>query len=110
MKTYTLCIHNVRMSLTTTKPKKPLGIRVTAEQHRLITEAAQREQRSVNGFVLRAALQAAEAQPAARPKRSREEIKAILQAAREAVQAANPTGRDILEEFLAERRAEAASE
>ena len=43
-------------------------------------------------------------------KRSREEIKAILSAAREAVQAANPTNRDILAEFLAERRAAADSE
>lgn len=98
------------MNAAATAVKKPLGVRATAEEHELIKEAAQREHRSVNSFVLRAALQAAKAQPAARPKRSREEIKAILQAAREAVQAANPTGRDILEEFLAERRAEAASE
>jgi hypothetical protein len=44
------------------------------------------------------------------PKRSREEMKAIFRAAREEVQAANPANRDILAEFLAERRAEAASE
>ncbi len=104
------CIHNEYMGLDTLAPKKPLGVRATAKEHELIKEAAQREHRSVNSFVLRAALQAAKAQPAARPKRSREEIKAILQAAREAVQAANPAGRDILEEFLSERRAEAASE
>ncbi len=90
--------------------KKPLGIRATAKEHDLIKEAALREHRSVNSFVLRAALQAAKAQPAVKPKRSRKEIKDILRAAREAVQAANPTGRDILADFLAERRAEAASE
>jgi hypothetical protein len=90
--------------------RKPLGVRATPEEHELITQAAQREHRSVNSFVLRAALQAAEAQQPAKPKRSREEIRAILQAAREEVQAANPTNRDILEEFLAERRAEAARE
>jgi hypothetical protein len=45
-----------------------------------------------------------------RRKHTREEILAIFRAAREEVQAANPENRDILEEFLAERRAEAASE
>jgi hypothetical protein len=90
--------------------RKPLGIRATPEEHEVITQAAQREHRSVNSFVLRAALQAAEMQRPAKPKRSREEIKAILQAAREEVQAANPTNRDILEEFLSERRAEAERE
>jgi hypothetical protein len=65
----------------------------------------------VNSFVLRAALQAAGAPGySAKPKRSREEVRAILKAAREAVQAAVPEGRDILEEFLVERRAEAARE
>jgi hypothetical protein len=95
---------------SSTAVRKPLGVRATPEEHELITQAAEREHRSVNSFVLRAALQAAELQRPVKPKRSREEIKAILQAAREAVQTANPSGRDILEEFLAERRAEAASE
>jgi hypothetical protein len=45
-----------------------------------------------------------------RRKHTREEMLAIFRAAREEVQAANPEGRDILAEFLAERRAEAASE
>jgi len=90
--------------------RKPLGVRATPAEHELITRAAQREHRSVNSFVLRAALQAAGGQQPTKVKRSREEIKAILRAAREAVQAANPTNRDILAEFLAERRAEADSE
>jgi hypothetical protein len=89
--------------------RKPLGVRATPEQHRLLTEAAAREHRSVSSFVLTAALNAAQSQPA-KPRKSREEIQAILRAAREAVQEANPTNRDILEEFLAERRAEAARE
>ena len=42
--------------------------------------------------------------------RSKEEILAIFRAAREEVQAANPTSRDLLAEFLAERRAAAAFE
>jgi hypothetical protein len=89
--------------------RKPLGVRATPEQHRILTEAAAREHRSVSSFVLTAALNAVESRPA-KPRKSREEIKAILKAAREAVQEANPTNRDILEEFLAERRAEAERE
>jgi hypothetical protein len=51
------------------------------------------------------------ATPSARQnKRSKEEVLAIFRAAREAVRAANPTGRDLLAEFLAERRAAAANE
>jgi len=89
--------------------RKPLGVRATPDQHRVLTEAAARQNRSVSSFVLTAALEAA-GNISAKPRKSREEIKAILQAAREAVREANPTNRDILEEFLAERRAEAASE
>jgi uncharacterized protein (DUF1778 family) len=86
-----------------------LGVRATPEQHRALKEAAARQHRSVSSFVLTAALQAAESQSAA-PKRSREEILAILSAARKEVQAANPANRDLLEELLTERRAEAAGE
>jgi len=95
------------MSATATI-RKPLGIRATPEEHELITKAAQREHRSVNSFVLRAALQAAEVQTPVKPRRTREEIKAILRAAREAVQAANTTNRDLLAELVAERREAAA--
>jgi hypothetical protein len=75
----------------------------------MLTEAAAKQNRSVSSFVLTAALEAAR-DANTRPRRSREEIKAILNAAREEVRAANPTNRDILEEFLAERRAEAERE
>jgi uncharacterized protein (DUF1778 family) len=94
------------MSLSTAV-RKPLGVRATPEQHRVLTEAAARENRSVSSFVLTAALNAARSQ-AARPKRSREELLAILRAAREEVKAVNPTNRDLVEELMAERRAEAA--
>jgi hypothetical protein len=90
--------------------RKPLGIRATPEEHELITQAAHREHRSVNSFVLSASLQAAGARVEEKPRRTREEVKAILRAAREALQGANPEKRDILAEFLAERRKEAASE
>jgi hypothetical protein len=88
--------------------RKPLGIRATPEEHERITQAAQREHRSVNSFVLRAALQAAEAPSPAKPRRSREEIMAILKAAREEAQAHNPDNRDLLAELVAERREAAA--
>jgi hypothetical protein len=94
---------------SSTAARKPLGVRATPEQHRILTEAAARQNRSVSSFVLTAALDAAGNQ-AARPKRSREEIKAILNAARGEVQKVVPEGGDILEEFLAERRAQAARE
>ena len=90
--------------------RKPLGIRATPEEHERITRAAQREHRSVNSFVLRAALQAVEAQPPAKPRRSREEIMAILADFRNAVQEKVGKDRDILAEFLAERRAEAEND
>lgn len=94
---------------SSTAVRKPLGVRATPEQHRVLTEAAARENRSVSSFVLTAALNAAQSQ-AARPKRSRQEVQAILNAAREAVREVVPANRDILEEFLAERRAEAERE
>lgn len=92
----------------TTSLRKPLGVRATPEQHRLLTEAAAREHRSVNSFVLSAALQAADLQFNPRPKRSLEDIRAILRAAREEVQSHNPTNRNPLAELIVERREAAA--
>jgi len=95
-----------------TKPgpakRKPLGVRVTAEQHRILTEAAQREHRSVSSFVLQAAMHAAQAQESQNPRKSQQELKAIFEAARAKVH--YPAGRDLLEEFLVERRQEATRE
>jgi uncharacterized protein (DUF1778 family) len=88
--------------------RKPLGVRVTPEQHRILTEAAKREHRSVNSFVIQAAMQAAQGNVSAIPRKTPEQIKALLNAARAKVHI--PGDRDILEEFLAERRAEAARE
>jgi hypothetical protein len=94
------------MSSSTTL-RKPLGVRATPEEHKRITKAAKRANRSVNSFVLQAALQAAETKPVVRPRRSPEEIKAILDGFRAAVRSVVPEDRDILSEFLADRRAEA---
>jgi hypothetical protein len=90
--------------------RKPLGIRATPEERERIAMAAQREHRSVNSFVLQAALQAAETRPVAKPRRTPEEIKAILDDFRAAVRLVVPKDRDILAEFLADRRAEAERE
>lgn len=87
-----------------------MGIRVTPEQHQVLTEAAKREHRSVNSFVVQAALRAAESADPTPARKTPEQIKAILQAARAEVRAVTPPGRDLLEEFLAERRREAARE
>jgi uncharacterized protein (DUF1778 family) len=65
--------------------RKPLGVRATAEQHRILTEAAAREHRSVSSYVLSAALKAAEM-----------------------FRKSSASGRDLLEELFAERRADAA--
>lgn len=82
---------------------------MSPEEHQLIRRAAEREHRSINSFVLRAALKAAQ-EDAPKPRKSREEIMDIVAAARQAVQAANPKGRDLLAELFEERRAEAAHE
>lgn len=91
-------------------PRKPLGIRATAKEHAIITRAAAREGRSVNRFVLTAALDAAHRKTLHAQRRTPEQIEAILAGFRDAVQEATPPGRDILTEFLADRRAEAARE
>lgn len=96
------------MSTVTAPQKKPLGVRVTPEQHKVITEAARREHRSVSNFVLSAALKAAETGP--RPKHSQAEIDEVIGRAQEAMRRANPERRSIVDELIAERRAAAASE
>lgn len=98
------------MSAALKERKKPLGIRATPEQHRVILEAAEREHRSMNSFVLHAALrEAAESRMAtARPKRSRAELEALAREAQALMRRANPTGRSLVDELIAERREEAA--
>lgn len=95
------------MTVSTTN-RKPLGIRATPREHALIRKAAAKEGRSVNSFVLHAALEAAQELPHTK-RRSQEEVRAIIQAAQKAVKEANPTNRDLLAEFLSERRADAVN-
>jgi len=90
-------------------PRKPLGVRATPGQHKVLTQAAARANRSVSSFVLSAALEAASAQ-ASKPRRSLEEVRAIVEAAREEVRKHNPSKHDLSKELIAERRAEAGRE
>jgi hypothetical protein len=102
------CSHYDYMSSSATI-RKPLGIRATPEEHERISEAARRERRSVNSFVLRAALQAAEAADTPR-RRTPEEVQAAIQRAQDLMRPYREPGRSLVDELLAERRAEAARE
>jgi vacuolar-type H+-ATPase subunit H len=90
--------------------RKPLGARATPEEHEQITQAARREHRSVNSFVLRAALQAAETTGSAPRRRTPEEVQAAIQRAQELMRPYRQPGRSLVDELLAERRAEASRE
>jgi hypothetical protein len=89
--------------------RKPLGVRATPEQHRLLTEAAAREHRSVSSFVLDAAIKAATAgsRELPPPQYSEEEASSILKEAQAMFRKSNAYGRDLVEELFAERRADA---
>lgn len=98
------------MAMTTVSSKKPLGVRVSPEQHRIITEAAKNEHRSVSSFVLNAALKAAETAEKPRRRYTQEEVDAVIERAQAAMRRANPTGRSIVDEVTAERREAAKHE
>ncbi|ADV81186.1 DUF1778 domain-containing protein [Terriglobus saanensis] len=88
--------------------RRPLGVRATEEQHRVLREAAEREQRSVSSFVLNAALQAAQ-KPEPR-KRTREEVAKAIAQAQALMRPYRQEGASIVDDLIAERRAEAARE
>jgi hypothetical protein len=96
------------MSSSTTL-RKPLGIRATPKEHKLITQAAKREHRSVNSFVLSAALNAAQSKSAS-SMRTPEEVDAALRHAQELMRPFRQAGHSMVDELIAERRAEAARE
>lgn len=87
--------------------RKPLGVRATPEQHQLLKEAAEREHRSVASFVLNAALREAKSVQPPR-QRTREEVDAAIRRAQEMMKKLVPPGRSLVDEVIAERRAEAA--
>jgi hypothetical protein len=90
--------------------RKPLGVRATPEQHRLLTEAAAREHRSVSNFVLQAALEAAEKYVPSPPKFTEEETLERIRHAQALFRQSNLYERDLVAELIAERRAEAQRE
>jgi vacuolar-type H+-ATPase subunit H len=89
--------------------RKPLGVRATPEQHRVLTEAATKANRSVSSFVLIAALQAASSGNTPR-RRTPEEVQAAIQRAQELMRPYRQPGHSLVDELLAERRAEASRE
>jgi len=89
--------------------RKPLGIRATPEEHRLISEAAKREHRSVNSFVLRAALQAAQASQEIRV-RTPESAQAAIARAQQLMRPYRQPSHSLVDDLLAERRAEVSTE
>jgi len=98
------------MSSSTTL-RKPLGIRATPKEHKLITQAAKREHRSVNSFVLSAALNAAQSKSASSMRmRTPEEVDAALRHAQELMRPFRQAGHSMVDELIAERRAEAERE
>jgi len=88
--------------------RKPLGVRATPEQHRLITEAAKRSHRSVSSFVLAAALEVAQGGSAR--TRSPEEVQAAIDRAQALMRRHRQPGQSLVDQVIAERRAEAARE
>ena len=90
---------------------KPLDVRVTPEQYRVIAEAAARDHRSVAHFVLAAALNAATTEAeATRRIRTPESVQAAITRAQELMRPYREAGRSLVDELIAERRAEAALE
>ncbi len=92
---------------TATLNRIALGLRITREQHRLVAEAAAREHRSLNSFVLKSALAAATQTP---QRRSPEEVMALVKAAQDEFRAMNRKSRNVLQELADERRVESAGE
>jgi len=88
--------------------RKVLAIRATADERRIITLAAKREQRSVSSFMLRAALDAAQGK--SHRVRTPEEVQAALTRAQELMRPHREAGHSLVDELIAERRAEAERE
>ena len=106
------------MSTLTAKPesaRKVLAIRATEEERRILMLAAKREHRSLSSFVLRTALDAAQ-QPSLlgmggdRSVRTRKSVDAAALRLQEALSKYRKPGHSYVDEFIAEKRAEAARE
>ena len=94
-----------------TQVRKPLGVRATPQEHRVLVAAAKREKRSLNSFVLHAALQAARREQDSAPReRTPEAIEAAIRRAQKLMRPYRQKGQLASEELIAERRAEAKRE
>lgn len=89
--------------------RKPLGVRVTLDEHKVIAAAARREHRSINSFVVQAALKAANAAEGSRP-RTEETVHAAIDRAQTLMRRHRTPGQSLVDQLIAERRAEAARE
>jgi hypothetical protein len=98
------------MAKANAEARKPLGVRVTPEQHRLITEAAAKENRSVSNFVLQAALRAADKNLSLPPRYDAAETESRIREARELFRQSDLHKRDLVTELIEERRIEAGRE
>jgi vacuolar-type H+-ATPase subunit H len=104
------------MSTATAKPepRKVLAIRATEEERRVLLLAAKREHRSLSSFMLRSALDAAQPTLASlsrhRGPRTPESIDAAITHAQEIMSKYRKSGHSYVDEFIAEKRAEAARE
>ena len=88
--------------------RKVVAIRATAEERRIIALAARREQRSINSFMLHAALDAAQGAPSRR--RTPEEVQAAIDRAQALMRPYRKPGESLVDKVIAERRAEAERE
>lgn len=96
---------------TATQLRKPLGVRVTAQEHRILVAAAKREKRSLSNFVLCAALEAARRETdVSSRERTPAAIEAAIREAQQLMRPYRPKGRRASDELIAERHAEAMRE
>jgi hypothetical protein len=83
-----------------------VSVSLPKEEFAALEQLAQAENTSVTEYVRTEMLHLVRTK--ARPRRSREDLLAIIRAAQDEVRRANPSNRDLLAELLEERRREAA--
>ena len=104
---------NVKLKSMATQPSldtEVVSIGIPRQEYVALERAAEEKHTDVAGLVRDELVKLAERYKPRPPRSSPEEIAQIIRAVREEFQAANPDNRNVLEEFLAERRLEAARE
>ena len=87
-----------------------LELSLSESQSRTLTQAAARASETVEHFIVEAALQVASKATPVKANASREEVLALIAEVQRAYRQANPDETGALDQFLAERRAEADRE